>query len=444
MCGIVATPYQRNDILAAGTSSRGTASPPPLSRPASLIGRALNSASPDSETGSVRSGNGANLTYGGLPVDATAHSSTTNVIVHKDSNITAYVEKKFPVSSKGHIILVLNLHVPNIYSLSPNDLPLLSHIQAVANQLLYSLNPPPVPSSPGPRSNAEERRSHHVPLNASSSSQDQNYRVGFITPPWKDNKIPITDHLHCHAFIGTPDLAGWWRGVAYSGVAWYPIQDLIAEIRESVSNNRIKSGYENRGNAPIDMVPGAGSVSGTADGRPEQFLPLPLNANKPNMSPAPTPNPTQMNIGSSTSLLGGQDSSSSSVNLRGIPSLRVSTSGVEHFDQTMLADPNATPTGLRSGYAVSPAVAGGGSVDLGSFRSVPGSDAEFFEPSSAQPAQRQNSTGSSGAQHKPRESFDEAAWEGMDGSPGGTFEGDEGQAGPGPNTIKALHAVASS
>lgn len=35
---------------------------------------------------------------------------------------------------------------------------------------------------------------------------------------------------------------------------------------ESVSNNRIKSGYENRGVAPIDMVASAGARAGTADG----------------------------------------------------------------------------------------------------------------------------------------------------------------------------------
>jgi hypothetical protein len=49
-------------------------------------------------------------------------------------------------------------------------------------------------------------------------------------------------------------------------LAWYPIEDLIAEIRESVSNNRVKSGYENRGKAPIDMVPSAGARAGHADG----------------------------------------------------------------------------------------------------------------------------------------------------------------------------------
>jgi hypothetical protein len=35
---------------------------------------------------------------------------------------------------------------------------------------------------------------------------------------------------------------------------------------ESVSNNRVKSGYENRTGAPIDMVPHAGARAGTADG----------------------------------------------------------------------------------------------------------------------------------------------------------------------------------
>jgi len=36
--------------------------------------------------------------------------------------------------------------------------------------------------------------------------------------------------------------------------------------RESVTNNRIKSGYENRVRAPIDTVPLAGARSGHADG----------------------------------------------------------------------------------------------------------------------------------------------------------------------------------
>ena len=58
-----------------------------------------------------------------------------------------------------------------------------------------------------------------------------NFRIGFITPPFRDAKIPITGHLHAHAYVEPADLMGWWRSVAYSPVAWYPIDDLIAEIR---------------------------------------------------------------------------------------------------------------------------------------------------------------------------------------------------------------------
>ena len=36
--------------------------------------------------------------------------------------------------------------------------------------------------------------------------------------------------------------------------------------RESVTNNRVKSGYENRARAPIDMVPSAGARAGHANG----------------------------------------------------------------------------------------------------------------------------------------------------------------------------------
>ena len=92
-----------------------------------------------------------------------------------------------------------------------SDVPLLSNVQNLATRLLATLTPsiadPPIQNS------------------------NSQFRIGFITPPFKDSKIPITDHLHAHAFIGPPDLLGWWRGVAYGPLAWYPIEDLIAEIR---------------------------------------------------------------------------------------------------------------------------------------------------------------------------------------------------------------------
>ncbi|KAL0579782.1 hypothetical protein V5O48_002193 [Marasmius crinis-equi] len=162
-------------------------------------------------------------------------------ILWRDETLTAYLEQVHPVSSQGHIIIALNLHVPSIYTLSSTDLPLLVNIRNIANRLLASLDTgEPTPTS--------------------------QFHVGFINPPFKDTKIPVTDHLHCHAYIGSANLTGWWRGISYSSVAWYPVDDLIAEIRESVSNNRVKSGYTNR-TAPIDNVPQAGARSGTADGR---------------------------------------------------------------------------------------------------------------------------------------------------------------------------------
>ncbi|CAK5279953.1 unnamed protein product [Mycena citricolor] len=169
-------------------------------------------------------------------------------VLWRDDNFTAYREKLNPVSTKGHVIIAFNLHVPSIYTLSSTDLPLLVNIRNLAIRLLTSLLPPSASSPP--------------PLNAANPL----FRIGFIAPPFSDRKIPVTDHLHCHAYITPADQLGWWRGVAYGPMAWYGIDDLIAEIRESVTNNRIKSGHANRAQAPIDMVPDAGARSGTANG----------------------------------------------------------------------------------------------------------------------------------------------------------------------------------
>jgi len=210
-------------------------------------------------------------------------SSDDNPVIFKDGNITAFVEKKYPVSSKGHIILVLNLHVPSIYSLSSSDIPLLNHIQDIASRLFLSMNPPHTPSSPVPVSPEEMASANKAPL----APPDLPLHVGFITPPFKDNKIPIKDHLHAHAYLGTTDLAGWWRGSAYGYLAWYSVQDLIAEIREATSNNRIKTRDPGRSTAPINLVPDAGSVSGNADG---SSLTSPLRTNRArSMGPQETP-----------------------------------------------------------------------------------------------------------------------------------------------------------
>ncbi|KIM67062.1 hypothetical protein SCLCIDRAFT_1210535 [Scleroderma citrinum Foug A] len=175
-------------------------------------------------------------------------------ILWRDGNFTAYRENTTPVSSKGHIIIAFNLHVPSLYTLSSSDLPLLADIKTLAKRLLSSISTST--STSGPSYTSPTPPCH----------DETRFRIGFITPPFKDNKIPVTDHLHAHAYIAPADRLGWWRGIAYSPIAWYSIDDLIAEIRESVSNNRVKSGYESRANAPIDSVPEAGARMGSANG----------------------------------------------------------------------------------------------------------------------------------------------------------------------------------
>ena len=69
------------------------------------------------------------------------------------------------------------------------------------------------------------------PALISTNPDEAHFRIGFIAPPFKDNKIPDTDHLHAHAYIAPADLMGWWRAVGYSAMAWYDVDDLIAEIR---------------------------------------------------------------------------------------------------------------------------------------------------------------------------------------------------------------------
>ncbi|KAF9229574.1 hypothetical protein BS17DRAFT_771638 [Gyrodon lividus] len=178
-------------------------------------------------------------------------------ILWRDDNFTAYREIANPVSSRAHIIIAFNLHVPSLHTLSSSDLPLLANVRNLARRLLGASLPH---SSP-------VLSSINHPTTPSPLKEDYSqFRIGFITPPFKDNKIPVSDHLHVHAYIAPADQLGWWRGVAFGPLAWYAIDDLIAEIRESVSNNRVKSGYNNRNNAPIDSVPEAGARAGAANG----------------------------------------------------------------------------------------------------------------------------------------------------------------------------------
>ena len=105
---------------------------------------------------------------------------------------------------------------------SSSDIPLLAAIRDTATRLLCTLSAPETPL-PSPSS--------AVSLTHSSRTRPSNFRIGFITPPFRDPRIPVTDHLHAHAFITPANQLGWFRSIAYSSVAWYDVDDLIAEIR---------------------------------------------------------------------------------------------------------------------------------------------------------------------------------------------------------------------
>lgn len=115
----------------------------------------------------------------------------------------------------------------NVFIQSSSDLPLLVTVRDLARRSLASLARQSSSSHQSPGASASSSPSV-IPTNAEDDSQ---FRIGFITPPFKDNKIPVTDHLHAHAYIAPADLMGWWRGIAYGPLAWYAIDDLIAEIR---------------------------------------------------------------------------------------------------------------------------------------------------------------------------------------------------------------------
>lgn len=143
-----------------------------------------------------------------------------------------------------------SLHVPSIYTLvsnenkciisrftrlqSSSDVPLLTSLKSLATRHLGAVYA--AQSNRTPTSSSFATGTTTLPPNV-------RWCVGFITPPFKDTKIPVTDHLHAHAYVLPADLLGWWRGVAYSSVAWYELDDLIAEIRSVFSYFHILSVY---------------------------------------------------------------------------------------------------------------------------------------------------------------------------------------------------------
>lgn len=104
-------------------------------------------------------------------------------------------------------------------------------VRDLGRRLLNSLLNPSHADFPNTPVTASPSRPLTVDTSSDTPLDDDSFRIGFITPPFRDSKIPVTDHLHAHAYILPADRMGWWRAVGFSGVAWYAVDDLIAEIR---------------------------------------------------------------------------------------------------------------------------------------------------------------------------------------------------------------------
>ncbi|ORY34079.1 hypothetical protein BCR39DRAFT_518376 [Naematelia encephala] len=186
-------------------------------------------------------------------------------VLYKDEDITVVraTGKERLVDGGRHLLVIINKHLESVYDLGPSDVPLLSRILELARHILTSI-------PPAPGSDSERGRSFN----------DSDLRVGFVGPISKDPQSPYA-HLHAHATLGPydaklPGATFWRRNVVLGPMNWWSVEDLRAEIRESTSNNRVKSGYEHRGRAPIDRVPDAGSITGLPNALdPDPYTDLP-------------------------------------------------------------------------------------------------------------------------------------------------------------------------
>jgi hypothetical protein len=129
--------------------------------------------------------------------------------------------------------------------------PLLIQLQEIATRLLSYFTDPSPSAMPSPNL-SPQNIPPPSPISATGASfpatslnpsglpsPQAAFHIGFITPPLKDPKIPIGDHLHAHAFIGEMDKIKWYevpRKVAFN-MGWWDITDLIAEIRYGSIND---------------------------------------------------------------------------------------------------------------------------------------------------------------------------------------------------------------
>ncbi|CED84963.1 hypothetical protein [Phaffia rhodozyma] len=220
-------------------------------------------------------------------------------IIYSDSEVTALLEnaKGRKLASAGHITLLIAQPLSTVYDFSPASIPLLSRLLQLSHNLLherfirssaslYPYSSAAIARSPSPGSSStavedEEVESRPVfPPRPQGSTSLLTESIGFVVGPFKDPLNASLPYLTLHAFLGPLDLASFYiKNFPFGPLGFYKLEDLIAEIRESTSNNRIKSGsaYKNPRSSgianmgqtvprPLDQVPAAGAREGLPNG----------------------------------------------------------------------------------------------------------------------------------------------------------------------------------
>ncbi|KAJ9106316.1 hypothetical protein QFC21_001461 [Naganishia friedmannii] len=230
-------------------------------------------------------------------------SDEERMLLVDDDELTGWLANRSERLARNarHVVLAFKRHVQDVYDFGPQDIPLLSHALQTAH-LLLDRTPSAIQKGKGKAVDHEADAGRNLDSAQFDGFGEGERRVGFVTGITRDPQFPYA-HLHIHATLGPLDSASWYRRtVTYSSWSpgWWGLEDLIAEIRETTSNNRVKSGYGRR-NAPITAVPLAGSDTGL----PNALEPSTANSShalpKPHATNPPSPAENAVSAGSGSS-----------------------------------------------------------------------------------------------------------------------------------------------
>ncbi|KAL7410176.1 hypothetical protein BDY24DRAFT_444338 [Mrakia frigida] len=195
-------------------------------------------------------------------------------LVHSDDDCLVFREEERSLASGGHLTFLVAPALSSIYEFSPASVPLLSRLHMLAQALLVDqFTSASSFNQNNPSSSSSSSSTTFPPSSPLPGRSQLQERIGFVTSPFKDPLNPGHPNLTLHAILGPLDKASYYtRGFPFGPLGFYSLEDLIAEIRESSSNNRIKSGYSNSSSSssrrprPLESVLDAGSRAGLSNG----------------------------------------------------------------------------------------------------------------------------------------------------------------------------------